>query len=114
MKVPGEVYAPSSRPYRGLASLDYPLHDWTATVTTCGRICFKTRKINLSQVFAGQMVGVRQVDDHIWLSPSCTTIWATSTTRPVASSRSRIHSGPGCYPCLRNELSPMCPERTAE
>jgi putative transposase len=67
MKVPGEVYAPSSRPYRGLPTLDYPLHDWTATVTTCGRICFKTRKVNLSQVFAGQMVGVRQVDDHIWL-----------------------------------------------
>jgi putative transposase len=67
MKVPGELYTPSARPYRGLPTLDYPLHDWTATVTTCGRICFKTRKVNLSQVFAGQMVGVRQVDDHIWL-----------------------------------------------
>jgi hypothetical protein len=30
------------------ARLEYPLHDWTATVTTCGRICFRTRKINLS------------------------------------------------------------------
>jgi len=51
----------------GAPTLDYPLHDWTATVTTCGRICFKRRKVNLSQVFAGQAVGVRQVDDHIWL-----------------------------------------------
>ena len=67
MKVPGELYAPSSRPYRGLPELDYPFHDWTATVTTCGRICFKTRKVNLSQVFAGQDVGVRQVDAHVWL-----------------------------------------------
>jgi len=67
MKVPGERYTPSPRPYRGLPTLDYPLHDWTATVTTCGRICFKRRKVNLSQVFAGQAVGVRQVDDHIWL-----------------------------------------------
>jgi putative transposase len=25
-----------------------------------------TKKINLSQVFAGQTVGVRQVDDKIW------------------------------------------------
>jgi hypothetical protein len=25
------------------------------------------RKINLSQVFAGQAVGVREVADHIWL-----------------------------------------------
>jgi len=37
------------------------------TVTTCGRICFSQQKINLSQVFAGQLVGVKQVDDHIWL-----------------------------------------------
>ena len=37
------------------------------TVTHCGRICFKSRKVNLSQVFAGQQVGVRQVDEHLWL-----------------------------------------------
>ena len=43
------------------------MHDWTSTVTHCGRICFKGRKINLSQVFAGQLVGVRQVDEHLWL-----------------------------------------------
>ena len=30
-------------------------------------LCFKGRKVNLSQVFAGQQVGVRQVDEHIWL-----------------------------------------------
>ena len=30
--------------------LDYPFHDWTATVTYCRRICFKKRKVNLSQV----------------------------------------------------------------
>jgi putative transposase len=47
--------------------LTYPLHDWTGTVTHCGRICDKRRKINLSQVFAGQDVGVKQVGDHIWL-----------------------------------------------
>ena len=46
MKVPAEVYTPSPRPYRGLAEVDYPLHDWTATVTRCGRICWKRRKIN--------------------------------------------------------------------
>lgn len=67
MKVPSECYARSSRPYQGLGELDYPFHDWTATVTMCGRICYKRRKINLSQVFAGQRVGVRQVSDRIWL-----------------------------------------------
>jgi putative transposase len=48
-------------------SAPYPLHDWASTVTRCGRICFNRRKANLSQVFAGQMVGVRQVDEHLWL-----------------------------------------------
>ena len=67
MKVPGEFYTPSARPYRGLEDLAYPFHDWTATVTTCGRICYKQRKINLSLVFAGQNVGVKQVSDRIWL-----------------------------------------------
>jgi putative transposase len=67
MKVPGELYTPSPRPYRGLPTLEYPFHDWTATVTNCGRICYKRRKVNLSQVFAGQEVGVRQVQEHVWL-----------------------------------------------
>lgn len=67
MKVPAELYTPSPRPYQGLPDLAYPFHDWSITVTHCGRICFKGRKINLSHVFAGQEVGVRQVDDHIWL-----------------------------------------------
>ena len=60
MKVPGALYTPSSRPYRGLGDLDYPFHDWTATVTRCGRICYDREKINLSTVFAGQNVGVKQ------------------------------------------------------
>ena len=48
MQVPAERYAPSSRPYRVLGELDYPLQDWTATVTHRGRICYNRRKINLS------------------------------------------------------------------
>ena len=58
------VPASLSRPRRRST---YPLHDWTATVTHCGRICYKSRKVNLSQVFAGQNVGVKQVSDRIWL-----------------------------------------------
>jgi putative transposase len=67
MGTPASRYAPSTRPYQGLAELDYPFHDWTAVITTCGRICYQSRKINVSQVFAGQKVGVKQVDEHIWL-----------------------------------------------
>jgi putative transposase len=50
-----------------LPNLDYPFHDKAVTVTTCGRICFNRQKINLSQVFAGQTVGIKQTDDRIWL-----------------------------------------------
>jgi len=67
MKAPADLYERSPRPFGELPELEYPLHDWSTTVTTCGRICYRTRKINLSQVFAGQRVGVRQVSERIWL-----------------------------------------------
>jgi len=67
MRVLADRYTPSPRRYRGLPELDYPFQNCTATVTTSGRIYYKTRKVNLSQVFAGQDVGVRQVDEHVWL-----------------------------------------------
>ena len=65
MKYPAELYLPSPRPYRGLGELHYPFHDRTITVTQCGRICLGRRKINLSTVFAGQNVGVKEVSDKI-------------------------------------------------
>ena len=67
MKVPADVYTRSARVYRGLEELTYPFHDGIFTVTQCGRICFKGRKVNLSHVFAGQNVGVTQVGERIWL-----------------------------------------------
>jgi putative transposase len=67
MKVPADLYRRSARGYRGLEELTYPFHDGTFTVTQCGRICFKGRKVNLSHVFAGQNVGVTQVGERIWL-----------------------------------------------
>ena len=67
MRYPAELYQPSTRPYRGLTDLEYPFHDRTITVTQCGRICFGRQKIHLSTVFAGQKVGVKEVDDKIWL-----------------------------------------------
>lgn len=67
MNTPASIYKPSTRVYNGLDELEYPFHDWTAVITTCGRICYQARKINVSQVFAGQKVGVKQVGEHIWL-----------------------------------------------
>ena len=67
MQYPAERYQPSTRPYRGLSELQYPFHDRTITVTQCGRVCIAGRKINLSAVFAGQNVGIREVSEKIWL-----------------------------------------------
>jgi putative transposase len=67
MKYPAELYVSSNRSYKGLSDLEYPFHDRTITVTCCGRICIGRRKINLSTVFAGQNVGIKQVSDKVWL-----------------------------------------------
>jgi transposase InsO family protein len=63
---PGEVYTPSARVYEAPSDPEYPYHDRTIRVTRCGRICVGQRKINFSVVFAGQLVGIREVDDQVW------------------------------------------------
>ena len=64
---PAEVYTPSAREYHPPEEPDYPFHDRTVLVTQCGRICIGRRKINFSRVFAGQRVGITEVDNDIWL-----------------------------------------------
>jgi transposase InsO family protein len=67
MKCPAELYTASPRPYQGLPDLQYPFHDRDILVTACGRICMHKKKINLSSVLAGQRLGLKEVDDGIWL-----------------------------------------------
>ena len=67
MRTPGETYSPSSQPCLGLPDLTYPLHDKDVLVTACGRICMHRKKISISYVLAGQRVGIKQVDDGIWI-----------------------------------------------
>jgi len=67
MKTPAEMYAASPRTYRGLPDLTYPLHDRDVLVTACGRICMHRKRINVSTVLAGQRVGIKEVDEGIWI-----------------------------------------------
>jgi transposase InsO family protein len=67
MKTPAQVYLPSTRPYASLPELTYPLHDRDILVTACGRICMHRKKINISTVLAGQRLGIKEVDEGIWL-----------------------------------------------
>ena len=68
MKTPLEAYRPARRPYQGLPELTYPFHDKDILVTACGRICMHRKKINISTVLAGQRLGIKEVDDGIWLT----------------------------------------------
>ena len=67
MKRPGDLYRPSPKPYLGLHEITYPFHDRDILVTACGRICLHRKKINISCVLAGQTLGIKEVDDGIWL-----------------------------------------------
>ena len=107
MCYPAELYRPSARPYTGLPALEYPFHDRTVIVTQCGRLCFGGRKINLSQVFAGQAVGVREVTDHIWLiSFMHYDLGFFDTSAPV-SNAPPIPSVLKCQRCPRYKSSAM-------
>jgi transposase InsO family protein len=67
MKCPADLYVPASRQYQGLPELEYPLHDREVVVTHCGRLCLHRKIISISKVFAGQKLGIREVDEAIWL-----------------------------------------------
>jgi transposase InsO family protein len=67
MKTPAELYTASSRAYVGLPEVNYPFHDRDILVTACGRICMLKKKINISTALAGQKLGIKEVDEGIWL-----------------------------------------------
>ena len=67
MKMPAELYTASTRLYQGLPDIRYPLHDREVVVTACGRICMHRKRINVSNVLAGQRLGIKEVDDDIWI-----------------------------------------------
>ena len=68
MKCPTERYTASARSYAGLPELTYPFHDRELLVTACGRLCLHRKRINISTVLAGQKLGIKEVDDGIWLA----------------------------------------------
>ena len=67
MKYPSELYSNSPRIYQGISEIEYLLHDRTIIVTQCGRICIGSLKIHLSEVFAGQSLGLKQISEDSWL-----------------------------------------------
>ena len=68
MKCPAELYLTSTRHYDGLHELTTPFHDRDILVTACGRLCLHRKRMNISTVLAGQRLGIKEVDDGIWLA----------------------------------------------
>ena len=112
MRCPAEVYQPSPRPYQGLPDIDYPLHDKVVVVTRCGRICLGNKKINFSTVFAGQAVGITEVQDDIWLVSfmdydlgyfdlETRVLGPRASRKPVRPKTVTYVAGTFCYLCLR-------------
>jgi putative transposase len=108
---PAQLHRTSRRLYAGLTDLEYLFHDRTVTVTTCGRICIGRRKINLSQVFAGQNVGIKEVADKNWLVS-----FMHYDLGFFDHEAGRVECAPNPFGakvlCLRNEMGTMCPVRT--
>ncbi len=112
MKCPAEVYTASNRPYRGIPEPHYPFHDKTVVVTHCGRLCLYRKKINLSTCLAGQAVGIKEVDEGIWLVSFMDYDLGYIDLEEKTLQPLTTLSGQKCYLCLRNNLLPMCPVRT--
>jgi transposase InsO family protein len=66
-KYPTELYQKSSREYKMPEPIYYPFHDQTITVSQCGRVCTKGLKVSLSRAFAGVEVGIKEMEDGIWV-----------------------------------------------
>ena len=89
--------------YRPPDEPEYPYHDRTIRVTRCGRICIGKRKINFSTVFAGQLVGIREVEDQIWLVS-----FMDYDLGFFDNERGRVEAGPN--PFAPDKVLTMCPE----
>jgi len=68
MKRPADFYGDSPRHYDGPPELTYPFHDRDIVITACGRLCLHRKRINISTVLAGQRLGIKEVDEGIWLA----------------------------------------------
>jgi putative transposase len=100
---PGDLYTPSARVYETPAAPEYPFHDRAIRVTRCGRICFGRRKINVSSALSGQTLGVKEVEDHIWLVS-----FLDYDLGYFDNERDRVEPGPN--PFAPDKVLTMCPE----
>ena len=90
------------------------MHDRDALVTACGRICMHRKRVNISTVLAGQRLGIKEVDDGIWIVSFIHYDLGfidleQKTLQPLDNP-----FGTGLSPCLRYVPLPTSPVRTTD
>jgi hypothetical protein len=68
VRCPAELYAPAPIPAGAGPSSPTPCHAKDVLVTACGRIRVHSKHANPSTVTAGYRLGIKEVDDAIWLA----------------------------------------------
>jgi len=67
-RIPSECYQRSQRPYVESPKLpDYPANCQVRLVRNHGEICFMGQRIFLTNLLAGEPVGLKQITDELWL-----------------------------------------------
>ena len=97
------MYTPSPRVYEPPQDPQYPFHDCTIRVNAL-RPHLGSRKINLSVVFAEQVVVTREVDDQVWQ------VSFLEYDLGYVDQGSRTGSSPVPIECTPDTLLTMCPE----
>ena len=114
MKCPAELYLASPRRYDGLPELDLPVprprppRHRLRTASAC-----IARRSTSRPCWPAKGSASRKSTTAFGSSASCTTILDTSTWSRKPCNLSTTRSARGCHPCLRYDLSPMCPGRTS-
>jgi transposase InsO family protein len=66
-RTPASCYMPSPRPYtNGTPGLDYPVHYTRRQVRSSGDIKWRGRRVFLSEVLAGEPVGLNEIEEGKW------------------------------------------------
>jgi hypothetical protein len=104
MQTPASVCAASPRRFTGLPELAYPFHDRDAIVAGNGSIRLHSRTVVISSVFAGQRLGLREVDTDVW---PVSFMHYDLRWRYEACKPSTPRSARECHPCDRYKLLPM-------
>ena len=97
-------------PLRRLARTELSFPDREVLVTACGRLCLPRKRINISIVLAGQKLGIKEVDEGIWLASFMDydlgyfDLEQKTLQPPRQPVRPEVVThvlGTICYPCLR-------------